>query len=263
MSIKNDRLKKEAAWLLKEKYGGIPNAAYEQDLKRLRQGEPLAYVIGWVDFLGARIELDSLPLIPRPETEWWVEQAIGEIRERESARQLRILDIYAGSGCIGIALLKHFPDSYVDFGEVDAKHLDQIRMNCEINGILSERYRVIQTDGFSNITQTYDHIFANPPYIDPALNNVGRSVNTFEPHLALYAKDGGLEHVLRLLSKGAACLSPSGSLYLEFSPEQAERIETEARLSGWTCDIRSDQYGKFRWDKFSRQNLNGASSRAT
>ncbi|MHB0865640.1 MAG: N5-glutamine methyltransferase family protein [Minisyncoccota bacterium] len=85
-------------WLLEEKYDGKTSAAFEDDRKRLAKGEPLAYVIGWQPFLGLKINLDSRPLIPRPETEWWMEQlfknmknsrghSIEERTERDGASQ--------------------------------------------------------------------------------------------------------------------------------------------------------------------------------
>ena len=69
---------RDEKWLLDEKYGGTPTDAYEKDKVRLAGGEPVGYVIGWQPFLGLKIFLDSKPLIPRPETEWWTEQMLEE-----------------------------------------------------------------------------------------------------------------------------------------------------------------------------------------
>ncbi len=73
---------RDEQWLLDEKYAGKETAAFELDRKRLAKGEPLGYVIGWQPFLGLKIHLDSKPLIPRPETEWWAEQLFGKISGR-------------------------------------------------------------------------------------------------------------------------------------------------------------------------------------
>ncbi|MDO8520716.1 MAG: HemK/PrmC family methyltransferase [bacterium] len=148
---------KERTWLLNEKYSGVETPAFRTDLKRLERGEPLAYIIGWVDFLGCRIDLSARPLIPRPETEFWVEQAMAEVTSGQwlvasRKNSLKILDLFAGSGCIGIALLKHLPNAMVDFGEKDPRLCKQIEKNIALNAIDPKRTRVIQTDVFSNIT---------------------------------------------------------------------------------------------------------------
>ncbi|MDE2021773.1 MAG: hypothetical protein KGI71_02515, partial [Patescibacteria group bacterium] len=72
-------MKKDEEWLLKEKYDGKETPEFEVDRRRLASSEPVAYVIGWQPFLGLKIHLDSRPLIPRPETEWWVEQFMSTI----------------------------------------------------------------------------------------------------------------------------------------------------------------------------------------
>ena len=114
---------KDAIFLLNEKYAGVRTPEYEKDLARLAGGEPVDYVIGWKPFLDCKIFLDSHPLIPRAETEYWVEQAITEIQESKKAGAgTRHLDLFAGSGAIGIAVLKHLPQVGVDFGEIDAAH---------------------------------------------------------------------------------------------------------------------------------------------
>src|SRR5690606_26669366 len=100
-------LNQEEQWLLEEKYAGAESEAFRADLKRLTGGEPLGYVIGHVPFLDCRIHLDSHPLIPRPETEYWVEKAMVAIKEvagGPEARPLHVLDLCAGSGCIGVAV---------------------------------------------------------------------------------------------------------------------------------------------------------------
>ncbi len=92
----------DEVWLLREKYQGVKTDAFFEDCARLKNGEPLAYIIGSIPFLNTTIFLDAHPLIPRPETEFWVEKAIAHMNVRAP---LRILDLCAGSGCIGVAVL--------------------------------------------------------------------------------------------------------------------------------------------------------------
>jgi len=87
--------------LRREKYAGAKDANMYDDLVRLAHGEPLAYVIGTQPFLGLTLHLDSHPLIPRPETEWWTELLIAHI----GTKKLSVLDLCAGSGAVGLAVL--------------------------------------------------------------------------------------------------------------------------------------------------------------
>ncbi len=147
-------LNQEERWLLSEKHEGAESEAFRADLERLRSGEPLAYVIGHVPFLGCCIHLDSKPLIPRPETEYWVEQAIATISARQTRRNSRVLDLCAGSGCVGVAVAKAVPMARVDLAEIDAGHHATIRKNLEMNGIDGERSRVFGGDLFENVPKT-------------------------------------------------------------------------------------------------------------
>ena len=93
---------------------------------------PEAYKIGWVPFIHTDIYLDSRPLIPRTETEYWVNEAIQEIK-KSGVVAPRILDLCAGSGCIGVAVLKEIPEALVDFAEIDPTHHETIRKNITEN----------------------------------------------------------------------------------------------------------------------------------
>lgn len=272
---------KEIAWLLKEKYHGTETAEFRADVKRLKKGEPLAYVIGWVDFLGCRIDIAArLPhergqarsLIPRPETEFWVEQAISQIRinypvstdrtihgslkrrkkiETQNSKK-KILDLFAGSGCIGIALAKHFPDAMMDLGEKDPTLCEQIKKNLVFNHIAHSHTRVIETNVFSNIADTYDYIFANPPYIDPTKKEtVQSSVLEYEPHEALFAGENGLALIKQLLVEAPEYLRQGGLLYVEFGEKQKGAIAALAKDNGWNIEFQKDQFKRWRVAKLT------------
>lgn len=176
-------MNQESQWLLNEKYNGIETPEFFADLKRLESGTPLAYVIGWQPFCGTKIYLDSHPLIPRPETEYWVNLVMSEIKKVTNPR---ILDLCAGSGCIGVAVLHTIPDATVGFGEIDESHHATIRKNIVENGIGEHRVRIFGGDLFENIIDQYDFIVTNPPYIDPKFSDrVQDSVTAYEPEKAL------------------------------------------------------------------------------
>jgi len=237
-------MEREGEWLLKEKYNGEKTAGFFTDLKRLVSGEPVGYVIGRIPFLDCRIYLDSHPLIPRPETEFWVEKAIKEIVSSSlTRRNIKILDLCAGSGAIGVAVAKHIPESLVDFAEIDPQHAATIERNIKENNIDSSRVRIITGDLFENITDQYDFILTNPPYIDPALDRTEESVKNFEPHLALYGGDNGMELIERIIAAAPGYISDNGQLWIEHEPEQSEEILEQASDYKAAAKTFLDQYG--------------------
>lgn len=283
-------MQKEIERLLKEKYNGNLPAGrqgqkkFYKDVKRLEKAEPLDYVIGFTEFLGCKIDLSKKPLIPRPETEFWTEQAIKEIKKALGShtsqylgcmtsqcldkRKLKVLDIFSGSGCIGIAILNHVKNSQVIFADKDKNALKQIRVNLKINKINTSLIRsnkgwtereisvVVKSDIFGNIKGKFDYIFANPPYVATAkINQVQKSVLKYEPKLALFGslpagKQGkdGLFYIKKFLKDAKNHLNPGGKIFMEFSPEQKKQIEKLLKKYKYShCEFHKDQYGKWRY----------------
>ncbi len=223
-------LSQESNWLLKEKHQGVKTEAYLFDVARLEAGEPLAYIIGYIPFLNTTIHLDSKPLIPRPETEYWVEKVIAEIKHLALAtiEPIHILDLCAGSGCIGVAIAKAIPTAIIDFIEIEEHHLSTITKNCQQNSISSSRFRVLSGNLFSvannQILPRYHFIISNPPYIDPALDRTEVSVKNFEPASALYGGVLGMSLIEKIITESPRHLLPKGQLWLEHEPEQVDQI---------------------------------------
>lgn len=225
--------------LIREKYAGDREApGVAGDRARLGSGEPLAYVIGTQPFLGLSIGLESKPLIPRPETEWWAEL----LCERIGNEPLRILDLCAGSGAIGLAVLKHCPNALVSFADIEPRHSAQIRMNLEENGLDSSRADIRTGDLFEPFTDpsvSFDIVAANPPYI-PDHRMLDASVTDYEPSVALFSGTDGLDLIRRVVTETPA-FAPE--LWLECDESNADAaaslcLEAEARRA----DVRTDQY---------------------
>lgn len=229
-----------AKWL--EQYSASLSAAEKQDAVRLAKGEPIAYVVGWADFLGCRIDLQYRPLIPRVETEWWVEQLIGKSLLNANSH---CLDLCCGSGCIGIALLKKTPVKKVDFVDISETAIRQTQFNLDLNAIKPFRYQLWQSDLFSNLPKKrYDLIVCNPPYIDPALPKSDQLA--LEPAQALYAADHGLAVIEAILAQVADWLTDSGQLWLEIGADQGAAVIKLAARSKLTGKIIPDQFGRER-----------------
>jgi release factor glutamine methyltransferase len=234
----------EKKWLRDEKYKGQETPEYLRECSLIEKGVPVAYLIGNIEFLSCTIDLEYQPLIPRSETEFWTDIFI---RKNKRKKNLKILDVFSGSGCIGIATGKHL-QADVDFGDIDPKNIKQIKKNIKINipGIKSNVYT---TNVFLNIPQKkYDYILANPPYIDSnKISQVQNSVQQNEDHHALFAKEMGLEYVYRLIDQGCQYLTDKGEIWIEFDPWQTKLINTYLdKNNKWSHLYLKDQYNKKR-----------------
>lgn len=240
----SDILNKEAAWLLSEKYNGIESEAYQKDLLRLKSGEPLAYIIGHTPFLNATIHLESRPLIPRSETEHWVSQALKEIK-----KDAAVLDLCAGSGCIGVAVSMEC-GAHVDFGEIDERYHATIEKNIREN-VGDVSHTMYGGDVFENIEKKYNFILTNPPYINPALEErVEASVRLHEPERALFGGKNGMDIIEKIIKDAPSHLLPDGIIYIEHEPEQVDALNAIAHEAGFRDVVtRKDQYGIDRYTR--------------
>lgn len=242
--MRSKTTKNEELWIIKDKYNSLVDKCSSDDLLRLKRGEPVDYIIGWKPFLGCKIDLSFKPLIPRAETEFWVEKTISEIGKKK----LKILDVFAGSGCVGIAILKHCPNTKVDFAEIDKNLIKQIKLNSKINGAKKTRSNVILSDIFTHIKGRYDFILANPPYIPTKhLSKVQKSVLLHEPHRALFGGETGLKFITTFLKQAKKHLNKGGQIRLEIDPSQKKSLEKIVKENSYTSlSFEKDQYGRWR-----------------
>lgn len=219
------------------------------------------YKNGYTNFANCKIDLSMKPMIPRKETEFWVKKAIKKLSRKTGSRfagKIDVLDIFSGSGCIGIAILRACPEiNRGIFAEIDKKFIRQIKINLKLNKInptcpersRGKRYRVIQSDIFKNIKGEFDYIFANPPYI-PLKNKhlVQKSVLDFEPHLALFGGEDGLLYIRKFLKHARKYLKPNGKIYLEFDYLQKRELEKLLKkLNYKNFQFHKDQFKKWRY----------------
>lgn len=253
----------ELRWVLEDKHHLSRNEAIEvveqfrqtktlpdvylADAQALAQGMPVAYVIGWIDFLGSRIDLSLRPLIPRPETEFWVDQFIAAEHLRNTSRStpLRVLDLCCGSGCVGIAVLKQLPNVHVTLVDVDPKMIEQTLLNLRGNGVDERRYEVITSDLFSGVQGLFDVILTNPPYVDP-FGEVSPSL-AFEPAHALFAQHNGLALIEEIFRHAQEHLATEGLMYVEFAADQPKRVQEIALENGWEIRVFQDHFVRDRF----------------
>jgi len=221
----------------------------------MKEKLPKAYQKGFTIFLGCKIDLSQRVLIPRIETMHWAKKAIGDIEKNN--KPIDALDIFSGSGCIGIAILKKIPSlcHRLDFADKYQKAINQIKINLKINEIPKEKYKVYKSYFFNKIPKKrYDFIFANPPYVaKERISEVGRSVLRYEPQEALFSGEDGLKHIEEFLKKAKSFLKKEGYIYLEFDPQQKGRIEKILQKQNYSFfKFHKDQFKKYRFVKIKK-----------
>ena len=196
-------------------------------------GEPVAYLIGEWEFYGLPLDISREVLIPRPDTEVLAEQAIGYVK---TLGECRVLDLCAGSGCIGLALASQAIQCRVVLGEWSDGALKICRQNIRRNG-LSGRVVPMQTDARQRPGKSlgeFQCIVSNPPYIPRAdIETLDVSVKDYEPHLALDGGEDGLEFYRSISELWKQCLVPGGRLYFEVGIGQADAVLRIMRAQGF------------------------------
>lgn len=220
---------------------------------RRARREPLQYVIGETPFGELRLRTDRRALIPRPETEHFVEDLIQE--GKETTPPARILDLGTGSGAIALALAKAFPDAAVVAVDRSEDALSLARENALANR-LDGRVRWILSDWFSALSAeaTFDWIVSNPPYLtEEEWLEAAPEVRDHEPREALVADDAGTSDLERILRDGWAHLATPGLIACETGIAQHDRLRQSAERLGYrTIESRADVSGRPRFFRAHR-----------
>lgn len=212
-------------------------------LKRRAKGEPLQYIIGHIDFLDLKIIVGKGVLIPRPETELLVQEAIITVRAKElgvrskqknpsaiSLQPLAILDLCTGSGCIALALAKEFPDAKVYASDISATAIKYAKKNALINKIKNIEF--LEGSLFEPIRKpaSFDLIISNPPYIrTPDINGLQREIKDWEPVDALDGGKDGMDFYRKILSEARSYLKTNGKIMVEVGFDQASDVAKIAK----------------------------------
>jgi release factor glutamine methyltransferase len=195
-------------------------AAFEANVSRREQREPLAYVLGEWGFRRLTLKTDRRALIPRPETEVVVERALEHIREQPEPD---VLDVGTGTGAIALAIADEHDGARVTAVDVSPAAIALARENRDLTGV-NGRVELIEHDLTSGLGQSqFDLVVSNPPYVEPEeLETLQPEVRDWEPHVALVA-EGATEAVARAATEA---LRPGGWLVLETAACAGERMRS-------------------------------------
>ena len=195
-------------------------------MNRRLEGEPVAYLIGEWEFYGLPLDISRDVLIPRADTEVLAEQAI--LAARAAGEGARVLDLCAGSGCVGLAVAANAPQCRTVLADVSEEALKICRQNIRRND-LNARVTCVQADARqapSSVLWDFDVIASNPPYIPTRdIDGLDSSVRDYEPHLALDGVDDGLDYYRDIAEKWRTALRLGGVLLFEVGIGQAADVE--------------------------------------
>lgn len=215
----------------------------EAGLKRLLEGEPIAYILGQWEFYGLPLHVSPSVLIPRDDT-----CAVAELAIRQALfldQDPRVLDLCCGSGCIGLAIASRVKDAKVTLADLSREALAVAKENVTLNK-LSARVRCVQADALKPafpFLGKYDMIVSNPPYITgEEMKELPISVGNYEPHMALYGGEDGLDFYRSIVKNFAPALKPGGYLCFEFGMGQGDDVCRILEENGYTILERTRDY---------------------
>lgn len=215
----------------------------EDGIKRLKEGQPVQYIVGNVDFFGYNFIVNENVLIPRFETEELVEKTINYSRKYFN-KKIDIADIGTGSGCIAITL-KHELDCNIDAVDISSDALSVAKLNAKKNNV---KINFKLGDLFYPLDKKYDIIISNPPYIayDEKIMDI---VKRNEPHQALYAKNNGLYYYEEIIKNAHKYLKEKSIMAFEIGYMQGNYLKEYSKkyFKNSIITIEKDLSGKDRF----------------
>ena len=222
---------------------------------RLLESEPIQYIFGTADFYGMKLKVTRDTLVPRPETAELVDIIVNENRRKD----LRVLDLGTGSGCIAIALSRNLPFADVTAADISDGALAVARENgktlhADVEFIKADILTLADNPGAAG-EGPYDIIVSNPPYVaESEKKDMEANVLRYEPAGALFVPDDDpLEFYKAILRYAAVALAPDGKLYFEINPLFTAELLSEARKEGFgDLSVTRDSFGKERFLRAAR-----------
>jgi len=206
----------------------------EDLVQRRLAGEPVAYIIGEWEFFGLPLDISQDVLIPRDDTEVLAERGI--MRARAAGEGCRVLDLCAGSGCVGLAVAANVPECRVVLGELSEGAIRTCKQNVRRNQ-LNARVTCLAVDAMeppSSSLWDFDVIVCNPPYIPTGdIPGLDVSVKDYEPHMALDGGEDGLDFYRFIAAKWKTALRLGGTLIFEVGIGQAPDVEEILAQNGY------------------------------
>ena len=239
-------LQMERAELLLKLPRLVAPAEFPALVERRQKSEPVAYIIGTKEFWGLDFLVTPDVLIPRPDSELLIEEAV---RVCAAGQPKQILDLGTGSGALVLAALSEFPEAQGVGIDASASALAVAHNNADALG-LADRIRFLlldwaQPDWAGALGSGFDLILANPPYVSSNAQ-LSADVADFEPHEALFAGQDGLDDYRIIIPALQNLLSPTGIALLEIGSDQAEAVSEIAKINCYRVELKQDLGGNDR-----------------
>ncbi len=218
----------------------------------LKKNKPIQYIFGKTEFYGLPFKLSSNVMIPRQETE----ELVNWIIKENSKKNIKILDIGTGSGCIAVALAKFLNNSTIEAMDISEKAIDLAENNAKLNKVYVKfyLYNILQHEENQMHTK-YDIIVSNPPYIKESEKSIlPLNVLNYEPKEALFVPDSDPLMFYRAIAKfGLQNLSKKGKIYFEINESLPDDVKNELfKYRYKKIETRKDINGKYRMVKAYR-----------
>lgn len=244
-------------------------ASFKEMVRRRAEGTPVAYLVGRKEFFSLSFEVNPDVLIPRPETEHLVVEAIDRARllqpgprlpnqledidksngesvngageggikprPKQSFKGLSVADVGTGSGCVAIAIAKSLADAKITALEISPAAISLAQRNADLLGLASQ-VDIVSSDLLSAVANKhFDIIVSNPPYItESEFEQLPKSVRNYEPREALVGGPNGTEVIAKLLTQAASCCRRGGWLLIEISPMIADSVRAMVDRTFWS-----------------------------